>query len=158
MPMAVTAQVEGLAGMTQHIATRLTKQYGGDITFEVVAGGARGRAKNTLIAKVQAAYQRNPFYFSKSTLGHIVKAVPALFSAAAGARRGTVDFVKQIILAGVLENAGAQKNKGGGRFTPLTLAYARRKAAKWGAKPILSATGDLLGGLKVIVTKGGERA
>jgi hypothetical protein len=54
----------------------------------------------------------------------------------------------------IRRNVEEQRNPDGSAFTKLTAAYARRKQRKVGfIVPILRATGDLLGGLRVRVDR-----
>lgn len=153
----VTVHVDGLAGLEQRLFAQVQARYAESVEIAVVTGGTRGASKNALIARVQSAYGRNPFYLNAKTLQVIRAAARGLFGAAGTAKR-TSDSIGAAMLVSINENVGKQQNPDGGKFAELTTGYARRKQAKWGfVKPILRASGDLLGGLRVRVTRGGVR-
>ena len=150
------ASIEGLDGLEQRLVERITAAMPpGEIVFEVKAGGARGGAKNAMIAAVQAAMGRNAFWVNPKTKGQIALAARELYGlASAAARRRAEETIKALLLVGVGENVAAQRNPGGGAFRQLTANYAAQKRRIHGfVLPILRATGDLLGGLKVEVRR-----
>jgi hypothetical protein len=153
VPMGVSIEIEGLAGVAQRLEARIREQAGQDTEIAIVAGGARGASKNALIAKFQAARLRNPFYLNARTVGIVKAAAPALFSAAGAAKR-TAETIGAAMLISIHENVDAQRNADGGKFTALSAKYAAYKRRKFGfVTPVLRATGDLLGGLKVRVIR-----
>lgn len=157
VPVGMSVEIEGLDGLRQRIEARIREQAGADTEIAVVTGGTRGATKNALIAKVQAARLRNPFYLNGKALALIKAAAPALFSIGSNAKLAA-EAIGNAMLISIQENVSAQKNPDGGTFTGLTTGYARRKQAKWGfVRPVLRASGDLLGGLLVRVTRSGER-
>jgi hypothetical protein len=157
VPMGVSIEIDGLAGVQQRLEARIREQAGQDTEIAIVAGGARGASRNALIARSLAEHGRNMFYASAKTL-QLVKAAASGLFAAGGAARRTADSIGNMLLIGIHENLGAQKNPDGAGFRPLTTGYARRKQRKWGfTKPIGRASGDLLGGLLVRVTRSGDR-
>lgn len=135
---------------------RIEERIPGTTIFEVRADGKRGAAKNALIAAVQASMQRNPFWLNAKAKTAIAYAARGLFSATAGPRKQAEDLIGSLLLVSVGENMAAQKNPGGGSFRTLTERYAAKKQRLRGfVTPILKATGELLGGLKVAVTRVG---
>lgn len=146
--------VEGLAGVEQQISARIAERMPKEAVFEVKAGGARGAAKNALIAAVQAGYQRNPFYLNERTKKLVADAARGLVSATFTVRRAAEERIKNLLLISIGENVQAQKNPDGGRFKALTANYRAAKRRIYGrAEPILIATGQLLGGLKASVKR-----
>lgn len=151
-PLAVMMDVEGLAGLSQQIAARIQAQAGQDVTIAVTTGGARGAEKNALIARVQAAHGRNLAYINSRAMQLIRAAIPGLFQGAAAARR-TAEAIGNAMLISIQENVAAQRNPDGSAFRPLSPNYAAAKRRKFGfVVPVLRASGDLLGGLKVRIT------
>lgn len=123
-------------------------------SVSIVAGGSRGQDKNTLIAKVQAAVKRNPFYISKETREVLRFVARGLTSRDYNTRRRALDEMGQALLIGVYQNVERQRNPDGTAFKALTAAYAAYKRRKFGfVIPVLRATGDLLGGLKVLIDR-----
>lgn len=154
-PPQLSFDVEGLSSHLQDAVTELLfEQAGRDVEICVVAGGARGAAKNALIARAQANRNRDPFYLNPGALGAIGELAGQIFAAARDARQRLFDTVGDVMLASIQVNVDGQRNPGGQAFRALSLAYARRKQRQFGFTiPILRATGDLLRGLKVVVTK-----
>lgn len=137
--------------LSQRIA-RLSADYPTH-TINVVAGGARGVDKNTLIADVQAGRRRNPWYLSaeaKEALRFVFRpmwADPAK-------TMSQLQKAGQVILDAIRLNVARQKNKSGSGFQALTPNYAAYKRRKFGfVTPILRATGDLLDGLRVVIDR-----
>lgn len=158
--MKLTIQTRGVEGVTEFFRSRALNLAGGPRTVQVVARGAR----NTLIAAVQAAQDRNPFFVTATEARQI----------AGLARAALTDFLRtgqRLDLTHVgeqmVENARAHidaKRSGGrppisaptsGHATrPLTREYARRKAALYGAGlPPLVATGEFYGSLDYRVVR-----
>ncbi len=78
----------------------------------------------------------------------------ALGSADASVRQRAITTIGQLMLAAIAHNVERQRDKSGGAFAPLSKAYAAYKQRKYGfIAPILKATNDLLGGLRVTVDK-----
>ncbi len=61
--MSTTVTMTGFDAITKVIEGKVRAI--GTTEFAVVAGGTRGQAKNTLIARVQAARARDPWYLGK---------------------------------------------------------------------------------------------
>lgn len=116
-----------------------------------VSTGARARTaeKNALIAHVQAAYHRNPFYFDRAML----KEIKARLRMKAETGRGLYQEIGKIMLDGVRAHAANEQNMRG-HFRKLTAAYAAIKARKYGSMPILRATGELINTLNVVIRSG----
>jgi hypothetical protein len=105
-----------------------------------------------MIARVQAAYKRNPFFINPRAMQLIKAAAPGLFQAGASAKR-TAEAIGNAMLISIQENVGMQRNPDGSGFRPLTPNYAAAKRRKFGfVVPVLRASGDLLGGLKVRIS------
>lgn len=120
----------------------------------IVAGGSRGASKNALIAKVQAGQMRNPFYLDQQAKEGIRFAAGGLTAAQYSVRKRAVEIMGELMLLAIGRNVERQQNPGGNRFKPLTDKYAAYKRRKFGfTVPILKATGDLLGGLRVRIQK-----
>lgn len=154
-PAMVQVDTRSVGFIEKQIADRLKAAMPpGDVVFEVYAGGTRGGAQNAMIAAVQAALDRNPFYVNDKSKAAIVEAIRKLFDSSRGVRAMAENTIKQLLLIAIGENFQAQRNPNGGKFRPLTAAYAAAKRRKFGfVTPVLKATGDLLGGLKVRVTR-----
>lgn len=149
-PFAVKIDAAGLTSQKSVLAQNLRSRLGGTWEFVVEAGGKRGAALNALIAKVQAGRERDPFYPNKRAIEAIRFAVNGLASTTFGAVKAAEKAIGDALLISIAENVEAQRNPGGSKFKPLTEAYARRKQKAVGfVLPILRATGDLLGGLRV---------
>lgn len=148
-------EIEGLAGIEQAIAAKIAARAPRPVTFEVHTGGARGAAKNALIARVQAALGRNLGWISPKTMAAIKEAARDLASATFQVRRAAEERIKTLLIIGIHENVRSQKNPDGSRFRPLSPDYLAAKRRKYGAAAgsILKATGDLLGGLKARVVR-----
>lgn len=154
-PFAAELSAEGLDDMEKRIAVSIAQQLpGGDVTFSVRTGGARGAATNRLIAAVQAGRRRNPFFLNDRALVAITQAARGLASTVAETVQAAEETVKALILISIGENVAAQRNPDGSSFTQLTANYAAAKRRKFGfVLPILKATGDLLGGLRVTIER-----
>jgi len=82
-------------------------------------------------------------------LAGLREAIAGLFQGAAAARR-TAEAIGNMLLISVQENVATQRNPDGSAFRPLSPNYAAAKRRKFGfVTPVLRASGDLLGGLKV---------
>ncbi len=150
----LSVEIEGLDKLEQRFAERVAQVLPETITFEVKAAGARGAAKNAMIARVLASMDRNFAWVNPKTKGQVALAARGLFGAAAGAKRNAVETIKALLLVGIGENVTAQKNPGGGSFRQLRANYAAQKRRIHGfTVPIGKATGDLLGGLHVEVKR-----
>jgi hypothetical protein len=122
-------------------------------TVDIEAGGARGGALNALIARVQKTFRRNPFYLDEQAKEAIRFALRGATAAQFSTRLRSLLLVGDLMKSAVLRNVDEQQNPDGSAFKELTAAYAAAKRRKHGfIVPILKATGDLLGGLKVRVT------
>jgi hypothetical protein len=122
--------------------------------ISIVAGGSRGQSKNTLIAKVQQKQLRNPFYLDQQAMEAIRFAARGLMAAAYSTRKRATEIMGELMLNAIGRNVEKQTNPGGSKFKDLTANYAAYKQRVHGFKvPILKATNDLLGGLKVVISK-----
>lgn len=119
----------------------------------IVTGGSRGTAVNAMIAEVQARLGRNPFYLVDPWLQSIREMLRFAAARPGGYTLDDLHAVGQRMLENVRDNVARQQTKGGGAFTPLTDAYAREKAKRHPGRPILVATGDLVGGLHVEIER-----
>ncbi len=158
VPYSTQFDVAGLGDLQQRIELAIkSRAQTGDTVFTVRAGGARGGAKNAMIAAVHAARGRKGIYVNPKAKQNIRDAAAGLFSAVAGVRRAAEDVIKNLLLVSIGENVQAQRNPDGAPFRKLTANYAAFKQRKYGFSiPILRATGDLLGGLKVFVERIGR--
>lgn len=145
----------GIPSRVQDAVRRRMTIVGAKLTADinVVAGGQRGIDANTMIANVQAANRRNPWYLADKAkdacriLVRRMAADPALADA-------QLKRIGRLVLDGILENVANQANRGGKPFKALTAAYAAYKQRKFGfTVPILKATNDLLGGLRVVIER-----
>lgn len=155
--MSASAEIQGLgdqiAAAVKLKATKVSSALDGT-RLSVVPGGARGAGRNALIANVQAGRQRSPWYIDRGDMEPIRFVAKALGSADASVRQRAITTIGQLMLAAIAHNVERQLDKTGGRFAPLSKAYAAYKQRKFGfIAPILKATNDLLGGLKVTVDK-----
>lgn len=122
--------------------------------ISIVAGGTRGSATNTMIARVQAGQQRDPFYLDKQAKEAIRFAANGLMAKVYSTRKRAVEIIGELMLLAIGRNVEKQQNPGGSKFKALTPNYAAYKRRVFGsALPILKATNDLLGGLRVRITK-----
>lgn len=133
---------------------------------------AGGRGENPMIVHVQAKLGRNPFYLTRNEREPIKAAIAKVFAAQVMASLraqlgrpprpdNSADTVAahllrigERMLKVMLGHVKAQTSKGGVPFRALTDSYAAYKRRKYGfTVPILKATGDLLGGLRVRVDR-----
>jgi len=134
-----------LAGVNNVVGTR---------SINIVAGGVRGGRKNAMIAAVQAIAKRSPWYPNKEAMEGIRFAARGLASGDGGTVDRSLRTIGELLLASIRRNVEEQRNPDGSAFRGLTPGYARRKQRKLGfVIPILRATGDLLGGLRVRVDR-----
>ncbi len=144
---------EAVAKAIQDKATLISRSVDGT-TVSVVAAGNRGGRLNALIAAVQAGRKRSPWYINKEAMEAIRFALRGLASGSASTRFRALDTIGKLMLESVARNVEKQQNPDGSRFTPLTPEYAHYKRRRFGfIAPILKATNDLLGGLRVRITK-----
>lgn len=155
--MAAAAELQGIGDQVARIVKLKATQVSGALDgtrLSVVPGGARGAEKNALIAAVQAGRQRSPWYIDSGDMEPIRFVAKALGSADASVRQRAITTIGQLMLAAIAHNVERQRDKSGGRFAPLSKAYAAYKQRKFGfIAPILKATNDLLGNLRVTVDK-----
>ena len=159
--MSVAVTMEGTDQIANAIQAALVKIHLPSGSVEIVAGGRRGEAKNALIAQVQAARKRNPWYISDDIMSLIRLLLHDLIrqQTAFGLARGLVgpQFLKDVgnlMVLSVQENIRQQKNRDGTTFGELSKRYAAFKRRKFGfVSPILKATGDLIDGIKAVVHK-----
>lgn len=152
--MSVGVELQGEDGIGAAIEAAVNRAIGGfdGASVSVVAGGSRGAEKNTLIAKVQAKQLRDPFYVDEPGKESLRFVLSGLTAAAYSTRKRALDLAGEIMLNGIGRNVERQQNPGGQSFKELTEKYARAKQRKFGyVVPILKATGDLLGGLRVVI-------
>jgi len=159
--MSVAVVMEGSDQVANAIQTALVNLHLPSGSVEIVAGGRRGEAKNALIAQVQAAKQRNPWYINddimllvRSNLHELIRQQTAF-----GLGRNLVgpQFLKDVgnlMVLSVQENIRQQKNKDGTTFGELSARYAAFKRRKYGfVHPILVASRDLIDGIKAVIHK-----
>jgi len=155
--VSVQVELQGAGdAMARAIATKLAGigAAAGTSTVNVVAGGQRGGRKNAMIAAVQAIAKRSPWYPNREAMQAIRFAARGLASGDRGTQVRALADIGEVLLASIRRNVAEQKNPDGSQFKALTAAYARRKQRKLGFTiPILRATGDLLGGLRVRVDR-----
>ncbi len=153
--VSMQIDAEGIGSVQEQVAADLQSRLPEPIEIAVVAGGKRGALKNALIAHAQANQQRDPFYLNKRAMEVIRFLAKGLVSKAVGVRESAAKQMGDAMLISIGENVQGQRNPKGDRFRPLTAGYALRKQRKHGFTiPILKATGDLLSGLRVRITKG----
>ncbi len=152
--MSVSVELEGENQMAGTIEAALTAALRGmdGASVSIVAGGKRGQDKNTLIAKVQAKQLRDPFYLDQQAKVAIRFALNGLTASAYSVRKRALDLAGELMLNGIGRNVERQQNPGGQSFKDLTAKYAAYKKRVHGFTiPILKATGDMLGGLRVVI-------
>ena len=153
--MSAGVTMEGENTVAAAIGRRLLRTAAtvGTVQIGVVAGGRRGPAKNALIAQVQAARQRNPWYLDKDA----TTAIRFLVRGLAGEDVDQMSVFRQIgglMVEAVKRNIENQRGPSGATFRELSARYAAFKRRKYGfIAPILKATGDLIDGLKAVVTQ-----
>ena len=143
-------------GVRSEIEARISQVLGSinGTTIDVVAGGSRGGTKNALIARVQTGHLRNPFYLDREAKDAVRFAAGGLSAAQYSTRQRAVGIIGDLMLLAIGRNVEKQQNPNASKFKPLTPAYAAAKRRKFGfVTPILKATNDLLGGLRVRVGK-----
>lgn len=153
--MSVGVDMTGGDRIADAIRTKLLKTSAaiGTITIGVAAGGRRGPEKNALIARVQADRQRNPWYLDKDTMSAIRFLARGLGAESVDAA-GVFRQIGGLLVDAVRKNVAAQRNSSGSTFAELSARYAAFKRRKFGfTHPVLRATGDLLDGLKAVITK-----
>jgi hypothetical protein len=154
--MSAGVTMDGTDQIAAAIGSKLLKmtQAVGTTEIGVVAGGRRGAAKNALIAQVQAARQRNPWYLDKDAMTAIRFVARGLASEDSGVVANALKQVGALMVECVRRNIDNQRGPGGATFRELTARYAAFKRRKYGfISPILKATGDLIDGLKAQITK-----
>lgn len=154
-PNSMVFEASGLAEAKQQFASSLAARLVGTTTISIIPRGRRGAAKNALIARAQANRRRNPFYLNTAAKQRVRFLANGLTSVSAAVRDAAAKQIGATMIVSIGENVAAQTNPpGGGKFTPLSEAYARRKQRRFGfTLPILKAEGDLLGGLGVRVDR-----
>lgn len=148
--------MEGTDQIARAIGERVLKltQAIGTVEIAVVPGGKRGSATNALIAHVQAARQRNPWYLDKDALTAIRFVARGLASEESGVAVNALKQIGALMVENVRRNIEAQRGPNGQTFRELTARYAAFKRRRVGfIHPILRATGDLIDGLKAVVTR-----
>lgn len=123
-----------------------------NIDLQIVAGGARGGRENALIARAQARMGRAAFGLDARWLTEIRRMVAAL--GGRPARDADLLPIGRRAIEGVLDNVARQREVSGRPFRSLTEPYARQKLRRHGfIRPILRATGDLLDGMHVRISR-----
>lgn len=155
--MIASVEIQGLgdsvAKAIQDKVTRVSQSIDG-MTVAVVAGGNRGGRLNALIAAVQRGYKRSPWYINKEAMEGIRFALRGLGSNESSTRYRAFDTIGKLMLESVYRNVDRQENPDGSKFKSLTPAYAAYKRRVLGfIEPILKARNDLLGGLRVRISK-----
>ncbi len=154
VPFTVTTTVEGMDAQKDALAIELNERLAGDLTVEVVAGGKRGGLRNALIAHAQANKRRNRVYLGNEAMQVVRFLARDLASRLASVRSAVGKAIGDEMIESIAKNVQKQQNVEGDKFTPLTAGYALRKQRKHGfVLPILKATGDLLGGLRVRILR-----
>lgn len=159
--MSVTVTMEGTDQIASAIEKALLTLHLPAGSIEIVAGGRRGEAKNALIAQVQAAKKRNPWFVNDETMFLIKFLLHELVQQqnAFGLSRNLVGpkFLKDVgdlMVHAVQDNIRQQKNRDGTTFGDLAKRYAAFKRRKYGfVHPILIASRDLIDGIKAVVHK-----
>lgn len=154
--MSAGAEIQGLGGIAEAITLKALKvsQSLDGTRISVIPSGARGADRNATIARAQAKHGRAPWYISREDMEPIRFVARALGSSDASLRQRAFANIGQLMLAAIGNNVAKQSNANGARFKPLTDAYAAFKRRKFGfIAPILKATNDLLGGLRVRIDR-----
>lgn len=157
--MSVGVSMEGADQVAAAIRTKLLKMRvvsGGGVEIGVAPGGrVRSPEKNALIARVQSALQRNPWYLDKDTMTALRFVARGVASEDVGTVMAAIGRLGSLMVDAVRKNIGNQRNASGSTFAELTARYAAFKRRKYGfIHPILRATGDLMDNLKAVVIKG----
>lgn len=155
--MSAGAEIKGLGEQIAKAVTFKAVQVSSALDgtrISVVPSGARGADRNATIAAVQRKHGRSPWYISKGDMEPIRFVAKSLGSADASLRQRAITTIGQLMLAAIGNNIAKQSNADGARFARLTKAYAAYKQRKFGfIAPILKATNDLLGGLRVRIDR-----
>lgn len=148
-------QTDGLTSQSADLmAKAMTEAAGDSAEIGIQTGGARGADLNALIARAQANRGRDPFWFPADVVKQLRDRIQRAMSVNVTARQAVYQGIGQAMLAAIQSNVDAQRGPGGTSFRALTPEYARRKQRKFVfVTPILRATGDLMKGLKVVITK-----
>ncbi len=149
--------VKDARGPTGKAALEAMKKLRGNATLHLIAGGKRGADVNATIAAVQASHGRNPWYIASDDK-LILKLMLMRFAVAAETVKSkALNDIGRFVLRSLLSNVTAQRNKDGSTFARLTEKYIAYKKRKFGfTVPILKATGDLLGGVRVVINRTGQ--
>ncbi len=154
--MTTGVTLEGQDGIGKAIEAKIKAAMGSidGTEIAIVAGGSRGGETNAMIAKVQAGHMRDPFYLDQQAREAVRFAANGLTAAQYSTKKRAVDIMGELMLNAIGRNVEKQRNPDGGKFKGLTPNYANYKRRKFGwVVPILKATNDLLGGLRVRVSK-----
>ncbi len=152
--MSAGVELIGMDKVADVVRSRVRSAWTGVGEVAITVGGKRGGHLNALIAQTQKHLGRNPWYQNQDTLAKIRKVAKDAATADKPIRDSILRQIGRLLLLGVLENVRNQKNRDGTTFRELSARYAAFKRRKFGyIHPILQATGDLLGGLRVVVTK-----
>lgn len=155
----------GLEGLYAQVsaAARAKVRKLSTVEVLVVAGsGDRTADENTVIAKVQAKQDRNPFYLTREQVAEVRNTLSRTLVRRGGDGNPEIDdralkAVGERMLEYVRANVAAQRNPNGRGFRPLTPAYAKAKRSAVGfERPILRRTGELIDGLRIVVRRPGS--
>ena len=154
--MSAGVAMQGTEQIADAIRKKLLKHTAaiGTIEIGVVAGGRRGEAKNALIARVQQAKQRDPWYLDKDTMQAIRFVARGLGSEDENVIEAAIKQLGALMVSAVKKNIENQKGPSGLSFRELGARYAAFKRRKYGfISPILRATGDLMDNLRAVARK-----
>lgn len=153
-PTGLAVDVDAIRDQQTMVADTVRRLAGDTWEVSVVAGGARGATRNALIARAQANRRRDPFYLSDRSWPLVKSLAMGMVGKVVSIKQAAAKQIAERLMINVLENVESQRNREGDTFSPLTPGYAQRKQRKFGfTKPILKATGDLLGGLRTRIQR-----
>lgn len=124
--------------------------WGGLQNIICESDGIRGAEANAIIARVQKAAGRNPWYVSPegwTKLSQVIKRYMASPNYPNN-RKQMLEHMCNVLVEDIQSNFRKQRNPDGSSFTPLDPVYAQKKIRDVGAKPILERIGDLMKNVK----------
>jgi hypothetical protein len=148
--------IEGLDAMPGAFEAAVNKALGpvDGTVIEIIPDGKRGTTANAMIAHVQAAMQRDPFYLDEQAKEALRFPAAGLAAAQRSTVRRNLELIVELLINAIRRNVEKQRNPSGAPFRSLTAAYAKEKRQRFGfVVPILRASGDLLDGLKGRISK-----
>jgi hypothetical protein len=153
---AIYLNTEGLSSEASDLmASAMTEAAGESAEIGISTGGVRGADLNAIIARAQANQGRDPFWFPPAVVEELRGRILKALGVNSGARGAIYQGIGNVMLTTIQANVDNQRGPGGVSFRALTPEYAKRKQRKFGfITPILRATGDLMAGLKIVITKG----